>query len=259
MLKRTITITLLLWCAGQAPANAQELVNAVLDWSRRVTLSLPVPGVIESVSAQPGQAVAAGDELVHLDPRPFLLLVAKAQAEQEALAPALSEAERELARVRDLHERGLSGNDRLHRAEAEQARLAALYRAAQAVLDRARLEQEYSVLRAPFAGVVVERYAVAGGLVTLHQSEPLVILADDRHFLAKAVLGPAQLDELRLGGELIVLFDEERISGIIDGISPEPVAEGEMGPLYGIEVLFDAPRPGIRAGLPVLIELPPRQ
>lgn len=258
-LQKTILTALLLSSSGLLPVGAQERVEAVLDWSRRVVLSLPVAGVVENVNARPGQIVAAGDELAHLDARSFMLAIAKAQAEQEALAPALHAAERALERVRELHERGAEGSDVLQQADAEHTRLEALYRAAQANLERAQLERDYSVLRAPFAGVVVERYAVVGSIVSLYQNEPLVVLADDRRLLAKAMLGPAQLDSLRLGEELTVLLDEVPISGVIEAISPEPVMEGDMGPLYGIEVLFDAPRPGIRAGVPVLIELPSAQ
>lgn len=137
-----------------------------VEGGRDAQLSAPLGGYVERVLVEDGENVRRGAALLRVDSSVYSAQVAQAQVE-------LDEAEREWARARRL-------GDALPDAQRDQAqsRLAR----AKATMRIQRLQLARSVVRAPFAGVVVrvdveqgEVAAPGAPLIRLVQLDPLKI------------------------------------------------------------------------------------
>jgi multidrug efflux system membrane fusion protein len=144
-----------------------EAVDAVDIRSR-------VSGTVQSVHFEEGSLVQAGDLLITIDPAPYAAEVDRASAQvvaaQARLAYTRSEAERagRLWKVKAIAERELDERTNAHR-EAE-----AQLRAAQAALRTARLNLDYTQVRAPVAGRVGRLAVTVGNLVAAGPGAPVL-------------------------------------------------------------------------------------
>lgn len=255
-------IRLLVLCLGLSAAlgatvQAGEL-NAVLDWAQRVELSTPVSGVIDKVAVDVGDRVAKGAVLLRLDPRTFAVELRKARAQVAALKDARAEAEREVQRAQELFDRTV-----MSELEREQVRLSfvradADYKVAEAQLANARLQQGYSVIRAPFPALVVQRYAQPGQTVVSElQAKPLVVVVHAESLMARAQAELQQVQDLRAGQQVQVKVGEQTYDGRVEVLGLEPIDGAATPPRYEVVVRFKvAPDHGWRKGQPALILIP---
>lgn len=242
--------------AGVARGVSAEDVTASLAWARRVVLSTPVSGNVVEVPVSPGDRVREGEPLVKLDPRPFQARVLEAEAEVARLQPAREEAQRELERAQELYDRTVLSNHELQLARIALAELEAQVQAAQARLTQAQLELEYSTVRAPFDGTVVDCSAQVGQTVVSRlRSVPLVTLVEAARMRARAEVPGHRLADLQPGGELRVRVDGTEYAGRLDRVGLEPAQPG--GDRYPIDVVFDVgPETRLRPGTPAAVEIP---
>lgn len=250
-------LVLVLTAVAGAPAAA-ETYEATLQWGRRVELGLPVSGVVQEIYVDRGQQVVAGQALVMLDPRGFEARLAGARARLAGVLPALEEARHELERAEDLYDRTLLAEHDLELARIEVLKLEAQRARAEARVTRAALRLERSTLRAPFDGVVVARSVEVGeAIVSRMESRTLVVLADDRNYIARAALPAARLAGISIGQEVAVRVGGLALTGRVTAISPEPLARKTGGPRYEVDVLIPAPADGgLRIGAPAVVTLP---
>ncbi|HET6604428.1 MAG TPA: efflux RND transporter periplasmic adaptor subunit [Xanthomonadaceae bacterium] len=170
---------------ARAPASG-PVAASVLDASgyvvarRQATVSAKITGKVAEVLIEEGMRVEQGQLMARLDDT-------DAQAQQELsrgqLAAArsqlgeiqanLSLAERELARQRELLGRGLVSQSALDTAQAQRDALAARLANARSqvavagdALGIARIGVDNTVIRAPFAGVVVAKAAQPGEMIS---------------------------------------------------------------------------------------------
>src|SRR5690606_35223807 len=179
-----IALTVLAGCTGGQAAEqmpppevgvAEVPVRPVQQWDEfsgrieaveSVELRPRVSGYIESVNFREGQEVKKGDVLFTIDDRTYRAELARAQA---ALARARAQAEvsrSEAERARVLsQEQAISVETwEQRRAAAEQAR--ADLAAAQAAVDAAKLDLEWTRVRAPIDGRAGRALVTAGNLVS---------------------------------------------------------------------------------------------
>lgn len=125
-----------------------------------------VNGFVDRVTFADGARVKKGDLLFQIDPRPFQDEVDRLSAERARAA-----AEHQLARANHARAEGLIGAHAISREEYE--RLAAAETSAKGALDSvssslaaARLNREFTEVRAPIDGHVSRALITAGNLVT---------------------------------------------------------------------------------------------
>lgn len=249
--QRVIGAMLLLLCG---PLAAAEL-DGVLHWLHRAELTTPVSGVISDVLVGPGERTTKGQVLLKLDARGFRADVARARAELNRLSMVRDEAQRELERAEEMFDRTLLSLHDLELARIAYASADAEYRKAQAALTQARLNVEYSVIKAPFDGVVLWRDAEPGEtVVTRLQTKPLLAVAETSRMLARVLVLGDQLSKLKLGAEASVSVGGRRYAAKVQHIAFEPDAgEGK----YPVDVLFEpAEGHGLRAGQSAKVTLP---
>jgi RND family efflux transporter MFP subunit len=197
----------------QATAPPRALLSGsgyVVTGERYISLGTRVPGRIDRYFVEEGQAVRKGDPLVQLDDREYqaaversAALLARARADREL-------AEAELRRGRRLREESVISEREIDLFE-NKARVA---RAAVAELEaaaaQAKVNLEYTRLRAPSDGVVLAKLkevgeiAVPGGFAG---SGDLVRLANMTDLRAEVDVNEVDLAQVRLGQPAEVIPD----------------------------------------------------
>jgi multidrug efflux system membrane fusion protein len=129
-----------------------------------VELRPRVGGYIDHVAFAEGQEVKKGELLFVIDQRPFRAALAQAQA---ALERALSEAKlaaSQNARAQTLIEAKVISREEYDSRASANAQAGAAVRGAEAAVTSARLNLEYTEVRAPIAGRVGRALVTAGNL-----------------------------------------------------------------------------------------------
>ncbi|WP_029000993.1 efflux RND transporter periplasmic adaptor subunit [Azohydromonas australica] len=145
-----------------------------LEAVQRVEVRSRVAGAVQSVHFREGALVRQGDLLLSIDPAPYAAESDRAQAQvvaaQARVAYAASERERaqRLWDERAIAQREL--DERVNAAREADANL----RAAQASLQSARLNLDYTQVRAPVAGRVGKLEITVGNLVAAGPGAPVL-------------------------------------------------------------------------------------
>jgi RND family efflux transporter MFP subunit len=154
---------------------AKPRVEKLVEWTeftgrfeavQEVDVRARVSGYLATIDFQDGQVVERGQSLFLIDPRPFEAARARARADL-----ASAQAQLELAKIQFDRVAKLKGSaafaqtnydERLQERQAAEASLAA----AQAAVEQARLNLEYTQVSAPIGGRISDRRVDIGNLVT---------------------------------------------------------------------------------------------
>lgn len=217
----------------EAPAVAEPYAQA--------TVSTKLMGTVLAVQVKEGDRVAAGQPLVRIDARD---LDAKRQQVQAGIAAAEAihhEAELTANRMRALHADSAAPKAQLDAAEAGLARAQAGLSSARA--GRAELDAiaGYSVVRAPFAGVVTQRFVDVGAFAA--PGAPLLTVQDNARLRVSATVPPNVARSVRRG---------ERVEVSVEGVTAMATVEGVVptagGSLYTINAIADNRTAALMAG-----------
>lgn len=180
-----LSVAVIAGCSGQAAENAMPpppavsvapvLVKQISQWDdfsgrveavESVDLRPRVSGYIERVNYEEGQEVRKGEVLFTIDSRSYRAELARAQAD---LARARSQAElgrSEAARAKKLSELQAISTESYEQRRSAAAEAQANVAAAQAAVDAARLNLEFTQVRAPISGRAGRALVTAGNLVS---------------------------------------------------------------------------------------------
>jgi membrane fusion protein, multidrug efflux system len=141
-----------------------------------VAVKSRVDGQIMHVHFRDGADVARGQVLFEIDPRPAIAQMKQAEA---ALARDLAQLEHARAqdeRYKDLLQKGFISPDFYGQVKSTLDGAAANVAADRATVDTARLQVEYSTIRAPLSGRVGKVLIQQGNLVKANDANPLVTI-----------------------------------------------------------------------------------
>lgn len=174
-------------CGGEPPAPVDPAANAaaletVTVQRAPIARETAFDGIVEAVNESTVAAQTSGrvvelpfdvGDYVPKDALIARLTDSEQRARMEAARGTLAEARARLTearlnydRVRDLQQRQLIARAELDRAAATLDSAQARMEAAQAAVDEAEEQLGYTVIRAPYAGTVVERHVQMGETVT---------------------------------------------------------------------------------------------
>lgn len=164
--------------AAQAPPPevgvAPVLVQNVSQWDEfsgriepveSVELRPRVSGYIESVNFREGQEVRKGDVLFTIDSRSYRAELARAQAQLARARSQAAQGRSEAERARTLSELQAISTESYEQRRSAAAVAQAEVQAAQAAVDAARLNLEWTKVRAPIDGRAGRALVTAGNLV----------------------------------------------------------------------------------------------
>jgi membrane fusion protein, multidrug efflux system len=153
---------------------APALDKVVTDWDeftghfeavQSVEVRPRVSGFVQRVSFAEGATVRAGDPLFVIDPRPYEAEVARAEAVLEQARTRAQLAGMELDRAKRLVTTQAISREELDSRTSGQAEATAAMRAADATLRTARLNLEWTTVRAPISGRASRAEITVGNLV----------------------------------------------------------------------------------------------
>jgi RND family efflux transporter MFP subunit len=145
----------------------------------RIELRAQVGGVLTEIHFQDGQIVRKGDLLFVIDPRPYEVKLALANAQ---LATAMARVEltsTELSRAQALRKNDTGSQETVDQRLADQNAAQAAVDDAKARITDAQLDLEYCRVTAPFDGSVGDRKVSIGGLIagSRASASPTTLLA----------------------------------------------------------------------------------
>jgi RND family efflux transporter MFP subunit len=149
----------------------QQTVMSYLDETgtteavERVEVRARVTGFLEQVNFEPGADVKQGEVLYVIEQPPFVAARKAAEAEREAAQVVLDRAEIEYGRQLKLQERKATSDTDVVAARAERDAARAAVAGAEAALDQAKIEEEYTEVEAPISGRVGKTLVKVGNLV----------------------------------------------------------------------------------------------
>lgn len=210
-------------------------ISGTLAPRSRVPVKPKLPGTLEKVLVDIGDAVSAGQTIATIDRREIdaqvdasVASVAVAKAALETAEAALANAVLENDRAKNLFEKGALPRQRLdaantqNRASVAQRDLATANLAqANAALRRAREVQSNSTVTSPVTGFIVERNYDAGATPG---DKPIVVVADLREMKLEAGVSELEAGRLRVGMKANVLVQAkpgQAFSGQLAAIAPE--------------------------------------
>jgi RND family efflux transporter MFP subunit len=153
-------------------APRERVWDGVVEAVDQATLSAQTAGRVVELPFDVNDYVAAGDVVVRFTDVEQQAGLRRAEAALQSAQAAFTEAQTEFERIRDIHERGLVARAQLDQALARRDGARAALDAAQAALQQAREQVEYTVVRAPYTGIVTARHVEVGESVS--PGQPLI-------------------------------------------------------------------------------------
>lgn len=201
------------------PAELRVIVNATttstIKSEYEVVLSAQRTGRIVKLPVREGDRVKQGDLIARLD------LTEESVQSESILAQSKAtyeEAEKNLKRSEDLFNSGM-----ISQQDHEGARRAFEVARSQYEASRGdvRVKKEYSVIKAPFSGVVSKKFTEVGEL--LLPGKQIVTIVDPDRIYVLATIDEVDVGRLRLGLPVAITvdaFSDEKFNGSIRRISP---------------------------------------
>src|SRR5262245_27393436 len=135
-----------------------------------ITIKTRLDGELTRVTFPEGQLVRQGDLLGEIDPRPYQVQLAQAQAQLARDQAQLNNAKVDLARYQFLSESGVIPKQQLDTQVASVSQYEAVIKVDEAQIDNAKLQLTYCSITAPIGGRVGLRQVDPGNIV--HASDP---------------------------------------------------------------------------------------
>jgi membrane fusion protein (multidrug efflux system) len=191
--------------------------------NRRVEIRSRVAGALVKQEYVGGQKVQAGQLLHEIDRRPFEAALVSAKAQQEQAQAKRADAELAVQRKTTLVAADAAAQKELDDARSALRSAQAQVEIAEAGVQRAQLDLEYTRLTAPFAGRVGREQRDVGALVDAGSNSLLTFVQETDPILVTFRISENQLLEWRRSVELGLLAtvgpDELRVAvETLDGV-----------------------------------------
>ena len=182
----------------------------VVTGEKYISIGVRVPGRIERYYVEEGQSVHVGDPLVALDDRDYRAAVAQAEAALRTSEANLTLHETDLRRARALHAQRIIAQADLdqvvNRVAVDRASIAQL----EAQITQAKVQLDYTLLRAPRDGVILAKLKEVGEIAVpggFEGAGDLIRMANLEDLRAEVDINESDLHRIQMGQEAEVVPD----------------------------------------------------
>ncbi len=173
----------------------------------QATLSSQIQGTARAVKVREGSSVTKGELLIELDSRDLEANLARAEAEYENTRAHLTRMER------------LYAQDSVSKQELENAKRA--FKVSEAGKRAAETKLSYTVIRAPFDGIITDKLVDLGELASPGQA--LLKLEDPRRLRLETTVPEGDVNVISVGHRIPVVIDalgSEALEGTVAQVLP---------------------------------------
>jgi RND family efflux transporter MFP subunit len=218
---------------------AKPIVKDVEEWDEfigrfeavdQVDIRSRVSGYLDKVEFVDGAMVKAGDRLFVIDQRPYWTAYQQAEADLKSSKARLDFAQTDLERAESLRKSGNVSEQIFDQRRQSLLTARAEVDRDQATLNRAKLDMEYTEIKAPIAGRISRRLVSVGNLVNANETLLTNIVTMDPIYFYFDIDERSYLDYLSAGlngtraseemGNAFVALTNERI--------PLPTRKGRL-------------------------------
>ncbi len=252
-MKKALRTFVLLLVAAPSFGAEEKIYPSHLMVDQEVVVTARITGIVDSIAVDRGAVVKQGQTLATLDTRELDANVREAKEDMELRKAEFQRSESlaasKVGSAQDLDEK---------RAQ---------YQVATARWEKAKTLRDYAVVRAPFAGVITEKYARVGQKVIEDRTEPLFKVTATEPLLARLYLPEEELLSVKVGDRVEVVpdrFPDAKTTGEVQFISPaiDPAsgtfqvvirvrrdpARGVLRPGVAVKVRFQRRNPASASG-----------
>lgn len=202
-----------------------------------VQIATRVSGPIIELPITDNQTVKKGDLLFKIDPRTFQAALDQAQASLQSAQATEAEAKVEAERTRSIYQKDKGAIAELSVIQKENARdsAAASVAQAQANLQSARLDLEFTEVRAPVDGFITNLRLRHGSQTVANQ--PALALIDSHSFWVHGFFKETQIRKVKAGDKVIVklmTYPKQPLEGVVDSLG-RGIAQQDGSP--GVDLL----------------------
>jgi RND family efflux transporter MFP subunit len=195
-----------------APATVPVLSGSgyVVSADRYISIGVRVPGRIDRYLVEEGDHVKVGDPLVQLDARDYEATVRRLEAMLRSAHAQETLKRAQLARARALAASKVMSRDELDIRQAEADAAVAAVGQAEADLAAAKVNLEYTTLRAPTGGVILAKLKEVGEIAVpggFSGSGDLIRLANLEDLRGQVDVTESELSKVRMGQRAEVVPD----------------------------------------------------
>ena len=197
------------------PTQASTVLTATgYTYARaRAAVGAKIIGRVVELPVDEGDTIAAGDIIAVLDSEDLQASVRLAEASLNEARARLADAEREFARQADLVQDRLTSQALYDAALTQREVALAQVGTAEARLNSAQATLDYTVVRAPIDGVIIERniemgeMVAPGGFTSQQSTGSIVRIADPASLEVEADINESYIARLQLGQRASIRVD----------------------------------------------------
>lgn len=189
-------------------AVRERVWDGVVEAVNQATLSAQTGGRVVELPFDVNDYVQAGQVVVRFTDVEQQAGRRRAQAALNAAQAASTEAEADYRRIAEIYARKLVAKAQLDQATARRDSAAAALEAARAALREAGEQVDYTVIRAPYSGILTRRHVEVGE--TVRPGQPLVSGLSLNRLRVNVEVPQSDMAAIRTQGRAAVLLGEGR-------------------------------------------------
>lgn len=197
---------------------------------QRATLSTKLMGTVTAVLVREGERVRKGQVLARIDARELAARRAQTSAGIAGAEAVHRDALTQAQRYRALYADSAATRAQLDAVETGLARADAGVRSARAAAGELAAMAGYAEVRAPFDGVVTQRFVDPGAFVS--PGAPVAAVEDASRLRITVTVAPGAATPLKPGMRVEATIEREPVEAVVEGVAAAPA-----GALYTVNAI----------------------
>ena len=202
-------------------APRERIWDGTVEAVNQGTVSAQTSGRVAEILYDLNDFVAEGEVIVRFTDTEQRAALRRADAALEEAQARLDESEKEFARISKMFESNTVSKSLFDQADANRAAASARINAAQSGVATAKEQLDYTVVRAPYAGIVSKRHIEVGELVS--PGQPVMSGLSLQSLRVNVDVPQSMFDPIRKIGKAFVYTQDKRI--VAESLTFYPVAD----------------------------------